>query len=100
MGQNVTLYVDPRRDLDELHSFGRTAQHAPFRHIEYGLTRLAGVAAAERYLLHSVHELAAAAFLDDTELPVLHPDLQPACGEGSGEHQFARVLADVDEAAC
>ena len=31
--------------------------------------------------------------------PVLDGDLQPASGEGAGEHDLARVLADVDKAA-
>ena len=46
-----------------------------------------------------VDELALPPLGGDAHAAVLDRDLQPAGREGAGEHQLARVLADVDEAA-
>ena len=77
----------------------RSREDATLGDVEHRLAGLGGVGAAEGDLLDRFDELARPPLPHDAEPTVLDSDLQAAGRERAGEHQLARVLADVDEAA-
>ena len=98
--EDVALDVDPRRDLGELQALRRQPEDAALGDVEHRLSRpRPRMRAVERDLLDRLDELRVLPLGDDPELAVLDPHLEPAGGERAGEHELARVLADVDEAA-
>ncbi len=71
-GQDVALYVDAGRDLDQLQALGREREDAALGDVEHLLAGLGRVLAAEGDLFDRLDELAVLAFLLNRQLAVLN----------------------------
>jgi hypothetical protein len=97
--KDVALDVDPRGNLDEVQAVRREREDTALGDVEHRLAFLRRERPAKGHLLYRLDELALPTLDGDADVTVLDRNFQPARSERAGEHQPARVLADVDEPA-
>ena len=97
--ENVPLEVDPWCHFGQRQSRSRQTENAAFGHVQHLLPGSPRIVGAERDLPDALDELRVPAFLHDPDPAIVDHDLEPAGTERAHEHDFFRVLADVDEAA-
>lgn len=98
LGENVSLEIYPRRDLDQLEVVSRQLEDASLGDVEDLFSGGRGERTAEGALLDLRDELGLRRSVIDDKPTIVH--LGPtACGEGTQEDQKLGVLADIDESA-
>src|ERR1022692_4289220 len=98
-GQDVALDVDARGNLDEFEALGAESEHAPLRDVQHRGAAAHRFGAAEGSMFDALHELVPVAIMADRQHSLMDRDLDLSGTEGTDEHHFLCVLADVDETA-
>src|SRR5262249_36569497 len=96
---DITLEIDPRRDLDEFKAAIDDAEDGALRHEECRPALSLGKLGVVADLLDAADELPVTSLLGNGERAIAGLQFETARGEGSAEHHVLGVLADVDETA-
>ena len=99
VGHDVAFEIDARRDFDQFERSVDGPKNRALGHEHRGAPLLLGEARVVTDLLDCRHELAGTAFGKNTQAAAGTFDPKPAGRECAAEHDFAGVLADVDETA-
>ncbi len=97
MIQYIFFQIDPRSNLDELHSLIRQLKHRSFRYKENRLSMSRCKLPVEGNLPDHVNELFHSSFALDPDQAVLHFYDKPACGKGGTKYDLFSGLGDIDK---
>ncbi len=99
LADNLCLNVYAGRYLGQINASVPKFKYGPFGNIQHRLSGSVCVSAAECNLFYLFDKFFLFPFLQDFDAAVFKSDRKSACGKGTAEKYFFRILGNVDKAA-